>query len=63
MVGRLEIERLRQEAERRLGSSFNIREFHDRVLENGNIPLPVLRAHIERWLTQATKGASAGPAR
>jgi uncharacterized protein (DUF885 family) len=58
MVGRLEIERLRQEAEQRLGSRFDLREFHDRVLENGNIPLPVLRAHIERWLRQAAKGSA-----
>ncbi|HKT58816.1 MAG TPA: DUF885 domain-containing protein, partial [Gemmatimonadales bacterium] len=52
MVGRLEIERLRKEAETRLGSRFDIRQFHDRVLESGNIPLPVLSAHIERWLDQ-----------
>ena len=58
MVGRLEIERLRREAEQRLGARFDIKEFHDRVLENGNVPLPVLRAHIERWLRQATKGAA-----
>jgi uncharacterized protein (DUF885 family) len=61
MVGRLEIERLRQEAETRLGDRFDIRQFHDRVLESGNIPLPVLRDHIERWLAQTTRG-SAGPA-
>jgi uncharacterized protein (DUF885 family) len=63
MVGRLQIERLRREAEQRLGSRFDIRQFHDRVLENGNIPLPVLRAHIERWLAQATKDSAAGTAR
>lgn len=63
MVGRLEIERLRQEAEQRLGRRFDIKEFHDRVLENGNIPLPVLRAHIEGWLAQATKSAAAGTTR
>jgi len=35
MIGRLEIERLRKEAENRLGKNFDIREFHDHVLENG----------------------------
>jgi uncharacterized protein (DUF885 family) len=50
MVGRLEIEQLRQEARTRLGSAFDIREFHDKVLESGCIPLPLLRAHIEAWL-------------
>ena len=45
-VGRLEIERLRAEAETRLGSAFDIREFHDRVLESGTIPLSLLRAPL-----------------
>ncbi|MDJ0751239.1 MAG: DUF885 domain-containing protein [Woeseiaceae bacterium] len=48
--GGLEIVALRREAEEALGDRFDIREFHDRVLENGTIPLPALRAHIERWL-------------
>jgi uncharacterized protein (DUF885 family) len=50
MVGRLEIERLRAEAETRLGNAFDIREFHDRVLESGTVPLSLLRAHMEAWL-------------
>jgi uncharacterized protein (DUF885 family) len=50
MVGRLEIERLRRAAEARLGQDFDIRKFHDRVLETGSVPLPLLRAHIEAWL-------------
>jgi uncharacterized protein (DUF885 family) len=54
MVGRLEIERLRQEARTRLGSAFDIREFHDKVLESGCIPLPLLRAHVEAWLDGRT---------
>lgn len=49
-LGRLEIWRLRTLAERKLKERFDIREFHDRVLENGAVPLPVLRAAIERWL-------------
>jgi uncharacterized protein (DUF885 family) len=50
-LGRLEIRRLRALAQQRLGTSFDIRTFHDRVLENGAVPLPVLRASIERWLS------------
>jgi uncharacterized protein (DUF885 family) len=50
MVGRLEIERLRKQAEARLGPAFDVRAFHDRVLENGSVPLPFLRRNIERWL-------------
>ena len=50
MTGRLEIERLRDEAKARLGDKFDVREFHDRVLESGSVPLSFLRAHIEAWL-------------
>ncbi len=48
--GGLEILALRRRAEEQLGEAFDIREFHDRILENGTIPLPALRAHVERWL-------------
>jgi uncharacterized protein (DUF885 family) len=50
MIGRLEIERLRRQAEAARGDRFDLREFHDRVLENGSVPLGFLRTHIERWL-------------
>ncbi|HEX2080449.1 MAG TPA: DUF885 domain-containing protein [Longimicrobium sp.] len=50
MLGNLEIRRLREMAERELGSRFDIRTFHDRVLEDGSVPLPFLRAKIERWI-------------
>ena len=49
-LGRLEIRRLRATAYQRLGNKFDIRAFHDRVLENGAVPLPMLRASIERWI-------------
>lgn len=48
--GGLEILALRRQAEEQLGEDFDIREFHDRILENGTIPLPALRAHVERWI-------------
>jgi uncharacterized protein (DUF885 family) len=48
--GGLEILSLRREAEEALGDEFDIREFHDRVLENGTIPLGNLRQHIEAWI-------------
>ncbi|HEY6088764.1 MAG TPA: DUF885 domain-containing protein [Gemmatimonadaceae bacterium] len=49
-VGQLEIRRLRTEAERRLGARFDVQAFHDRVLEDGTITLPMLRDKIARWL-------------
>ena len=52
-IGRLEIRRLRALAQRRLRARFDIREFHDRVLANGAVPLPLLRASIGRWLDES----------
>ena len=50
--GGLEILALRRQAEAALGDDFDIREFHDRVLENGTIPLGYLRQHIEAWIAE-----------
>jgi uncharacterized protein (DUF885 family) len=48
--GGLEILALRKAAEEAMGDAFDIAEFHDRVLENGTIPLVQLRAHVEAWI-------------
>jgi uncharacterized protein (DUF885 family) len=50
LLGRLEISRLRQLAEERLGKRFDISDFHDRLLEDGSITLSVLQQKIERWV-------------
>ena len=42
MVGRLEIQRMRAEAEQRQGQGFDIRKFHSAVLDSGSLPLGVL---------------------
>jgi uncharacterized protein (DUF885 family) len=42
MVGRLEIQRLRREAEERQGDRFDVRTFHSAVLDSGSLPLDVL---------------------
>ncbi len=52
MLGMLEIRRLRTKAEHALGSRFDIRQFHDRVLEDGTVTLPMLDAKITRWIAQ-----------
>jgi uncharacterized protein (DUF885 family) len=49
-LGQLEIRRLRTEAEKKLGARFDVRKFHDAVLENGAVPLNVLEAHMKRWM-------------
>ncbi|MFZ2015983.1 MAG: DUF885 domain-containing protein [Nocardioides sp.] len=42
MIGRLEIQRMRREAEQRQGDRFDIKKFHSAVLESGSMPLDVL---------------------
>jgi uncharacterized protein (DUF885 family) len=54
-VGEREILALREQAKRALGDRFDIREFHDRVLENGTITLGMLHQKIERWLAEKAK--------
>ena len=53
MIGNLEIQRLRAEAEKALGSKFDLRAFHDLLLEDGTMPLWVLRDKVERWVAKA----------
>jgi uncharacterized protein (DUF885 family) len=50
MLGNLETRRLREEAKAALGERFDIRAFHDRVLDDGSVTLPMLRAKVERWI-------------
>ncbi len=51
-LGQMTILRLREEARRELGDRFDIRKFHDTVLEEGPIPLDVLEEHVHNWLAQ-----------
>lgn len=55
MLGQLTIQRLRAEAEQALGSRFDIRAFHDAVLSQGSVPMPVLEAQVRAWI--AAEGA------
>jgi uncharacterized protein (DUF885 family) len=53
MVGRLEIERIRAQARRRLGDRFDIRAFHDLVLGGGPLPMSVLDEVVTAWADAA----------
>jgi uncharacterized protein (DUF885 family) len=56
-LGEMAILDARHKAEAALGSKFNIRAFHDAVLELGSVPLPVLTQHIDEWIA----GGGIGP--
>ncbi len=55
MTGRLEIQRLRAFAEERLGGAFDIRDFHDVVLRQGQVPLLVLGDIVREWVESELK--------
>jgi uncharacterized protein (DUF885 family) len=48
-VGEIAIRKMRDDAQRRLGSAFDLRSFHDAVLESGPLPLDVLEAKMRAW--------------
>jgi len=50
-IGQLEIMRLRKEAEEKLGNSFDIKGFHDTMLVNGPMTLPMLAEAVDEWMT------------
>ena len=49
-MGELKIRDLRQRAETQLGDQFDLRQFHDVLLENGSVPLRVLDRHVEDYI-------------
>ena len=51
-MGELTIIELRQRAEQKLGEKFDIRRFHDAVLAQGAVTLPMLEAQVERFIVQ-----------
>ena len=50
LTGKLEIERLRDEARLRLGPAFSLPGFHAAVLDHGSLPMPTLARSIANWL-------------
>jgi len=54
-LGEMAIMNARRKAEAALGSTFDIRNFHDTVLQLGSVPLPVLEARIDRFIADGGK--------
>lgn len=54
-IGELKIRELRARAESELGSSFDIRAFHDTVIGNGSVPIAVLEEIIDDWIAAKKK--------
>ena len=59
MIGRLEIQKIRREAEAALGDRFRIKEFHDTVLGAGPMPLPILARRVGEWVSDAAQATPA----
>ena len=55
-LGQMSIQKSRHKAEEALGEKFNVRAFHDSVLELGSVPLPVLEQHIDQFIQSGGKG-------
>ena len=52
-IGQLKIIELRQKAEKELGSKFDIRKFHEKILESGVMPLALLENKINDWIKES----------
>ena len=57
-IGQLKILELRDRAKKALGDKFDIRAFHDQVIDSGALPLDVLDERINAWI--ASQGGAIG---
>ena len=56
-LGQLEILKLRQQAQEELGKQYDIRTFHDEILDAGALPLDVLDARVSAWIAVKKKSS------
>lgn len=55
-IGMIKILELRENAKKKLGDKFDIREFHDVVLTSGPVPLNILEEMVNNWIEKKLKG-------
>ena len=53
-IGELKIKELRKHAEETLGNKFDIRQFHNLLLSQGSLPLPLLEEMVEDWIKKSS---------
>jgi uncharacterized protein (DUF885 family) len=51
-LGQLKIRELRERAKKELGPKFDIRKFHDEILDGGTLPLDLLEARTDKWIAE-----------
>ena len=51
-LGQLKFRELRDRAQKELGSKFDLRKFHDEMLDGGTLPLDLLEARTDKWIAQ-----------
>lgn len=51
-LGQLKIRELRERARQQLGPKFDIRKFHDEILNGGTLPLDMLEARTDKWIAE-----------
>jgi uncharacterized protein (DUF885 family) len=57
-TGQLKILELRERAKKELGARFDVRKFHDTILDAGALPLDVLEARVNAWMAGEAKPAA-----
>jgi uncharacterized protein (DUF885 family) len=51
-LGQLCILRLREEAQKQLGGRYDVRAFHDEILNGGALPLDVMSTRVQAWIAE-----------
>ncbi|HEY2352440.1 MAG TPA: DUF885 domain-containing protein [Candidatus Acidoferrum sp.] len=54
-LGQLKIRELRDRAQKKLGAKFELRKFHDEMLDGGTLPLDLLDARTDKWIAEQLK--------